>query len=91
MTKSITRSIDACASHYGENANEMREYLLNGEKNALAMNNRGPIEFDEYGDLAQNIKSQYQEYGFYIFENVIDKKELAEIEIELAQLKKPSL
>lgn len=88
MTKSITRSIDACASHYGENANEMREYLLNGEKNALAMNNRGPIEFDEYGDLAQNIKSQYQEYGFYIFENVIDKKELAEIEIELAQLKK---
>ena len=42
-----TRSIKACAAYYGENADEMEAYLLDGEKRALELGNRGPISFDE--------------------------------------------
>ena len=38
-----TRSIKACAAYYGENADEMEAYLLDGEKRALELGNRGPI------------------------------------------------
>ena len=41
-----TRSIKACAAYYGENADEMEAYLLDGEKRALELGNRGPIKFD---------------------------------------------
>ena len=44
-----TRSIKACAAYYGENADEMEAYLLDGEKRALELGNRGPISFDENG------------------------------------------
>ena len=37
-----TRSIKACAAYYGEKADEMEAYLLDGEKRALELGNRGP-------------------------------------------------
>ena len=45
-----TRSIKACAAYYGENAEEMEAYLLDGEKRALELGNRGPIKFNENGE-----------------------------------------
>ena len=42
----ISKSIEACAARYGEQATAMRDYLLAGQEAALAMDNRGPIEFD---------------------------------------------
>ena len=39
--KDISRSIEACASHYGEQADAMRTYLLEGQAAALALPNRG--------------------------------------------------
>ena len=51
----ITKSIEACAAHYGDQAHAMRDYLLAGQAAALALDNRGPIEFDTAGRLAPRI------------------------------------
>ena len=38
-----TKSIEACAAYYGDDADAMRNYLIEGEKKALNLDNRGPI------------------------------------------------
>ncbi|AEE22978.1 Phytanoyl-CoA dioxygenase [Glaciecola sp. 4H-3-7+YE-5] len=87
MIKDISASIEACAAHYGENADAMRQYLIEGQAKAVALPNRGPLTFDKHGQLDKGIVDAYQTYGFYIFENVLDENELADIEQDLAQLK----
>ena len=47
MVQDISKSIEACAAHYGSDADAMREYLINGQKMALEMDNRGPIVFEQ--------------------------------------------
>jgi ectoine hydroxylase-related dioxygenase (phytanoyl-CoA dioxygenase family) len=81
--KDISRSIEACASHYGEQADAMRTYLLEGQAAALALPNRGPLRFTESGALANEIRAAYSEYGFYVFENVLSAEELADIKADL--------
>ena len=66
----ISESIEACAARYGEQADAMREYLLAGQAEALALDNRGPIEFDASGKLAQHILEAYSKYGFYVFTGI---------------------
>ena len=44
-----SRSIKACAQYYGENAAAVETYLLEGERRALELGNRGPILFDDQG------------------------------------------
>lgn len=83
MKANVSKSIDACAAHYGEQADAMRTYLLEGEQQALALNNRGPLMFDENGKLAKNILAAYKEYGFYIFEGVLKSDELSDIRADL--------
>ena len=70
----ITRSIKACAEYYGEDSSAMESYLVEGEKKALELNNRGPIKFDSNGSLCSDIRKAYSDNGFYIFENVIIRK-----------------
>ena len=72
----ISESIEACAKHYGEQADAMRSYLLEGQAAALALPNRGPLRFTESGALADEIRAAYSEYGFYVFENVLSAAEL---------------
>ena len=79
----ISESIEACASHYGEQADAMRTYLLEGQAAALALPNRGPLRFTESGALAEEIRAAYSEYGFYVFENVLGAEELADIKADL--------
>jgi len=81
--KDISRSIEACASHYGEQADAMRTYLLEGQAAALALPNRGPLRFTESGALADEIRAAYSEYGFYVFENVLSAEELDDIKADL--------
>lgn len=83
----ISKSIDACAARYGEQAEAMREYLLGGQAAALALDNRGPIEFDASGKLAQHIAEAYSKYGFYIFTQVLSETECLDIETDIVQLK----
>lgn len=87
MNPQTRKSIDACAAHYGEQADAMREYLIQGEQNALAMANRGPIRFAEDGRLTEDITSAYSRYGFYIFENVLGTAELDDIKQDLEALR----
>ncbi len=79
----ISESIEACANHYGEQADAMRSYLLEGQAAALTLPNRGPLRFTESGALAEDIRAAYSEYGFYIFENVLSAEELDDIKSDL--------
>ncbi len=79
----ISESIEACANHYGEQADAMRSYLHEGQAAALALPNRGPLTFTESGALAEEIRAAYSEYGFYVFENVLSAEELDDIKADL--------
>ena len=79
----ISESIEACANHYGEQADAMRTYLLEGQAAALALPNRGPLRFTQSGALAEEIRAAYSEYGFYVFENVLSAEELDDIKSDL--------
>ena len=79
----VAKSIDACSAYYGSDAEEMKAYLLDGEQRALALTNRGPLIFDDHGDLDPAIREAYSRYGFYIFEGVIDAAELQDIRADL--------
>ena len=85
--KSSLKSIKACAAYYGPDADAVEEYLLDGEKGALELENRGPINFNSDGSLSQDIRDAYSKFGFYIFENVIDEAELNDIEKDLDSLR----
>lgn len=88
MKQDTRKSIEACAARYGEQAEAMRNYLLEGEKQAYAMDNRGPIRFDESGDLAQDILDAYSRYGFYVFTDVLLEEELEDIKQDLDAMRK---
>lgn len=83
----ISKSIEACAARYGEQAAAMRDYLLAGQEVALAMDNRGPLEFDTSGKLAQHILDAYSKYGFYVFTGVLTEEECEDIETDMVALK----
>jgi len=85
--RDITKSIEACAAHYGEDSEPMRQYLIEGEKKAHSIDNRGPIRFEADGKLASDIIQAYSKYGFYIFEGVLDSSELEDIQQDLKSLK----
>ena len=81
-------SIEACAAHYGADADAMRSYLLEGHERAVNLDNRGPIEFGADGALAGHILAAYKKYGFYVFTGVLKQDELDDIKQDLAQMKK---
>ncbi|BFM14111.1 hypothetical protein R50073_02940 [Maricurvus nonylphenolicus] len=88
MKQDTRKSIEACAARYGEQADAMRNYLLEGEKQAYALDNRGPIRFDANGDLAQDILDAYSRYGFYVFTDVLQEDELEDIKQDLEAMRK---
>ena len=83
----ISKSIEACAARYGEQAAAMRDYLVAGQDAALALDNRGPIEFDASGKLAQHILDAYSKYGFYVFTKILTEEECEDIEADMVALK----
>ena len=85
----ISESIEACANHYGEQADAMRTYLLECQAAALALPNRGPLRFTDSGALAEDIREAYSEYGFYVFENVLSAEELDDINTDLDAMRAP--
>ena len=80
-------SINACAAHYGEDADAMRAFLIAGHEKAVQMENRGPIVFDDQGKLASHILDVYRKYGFYVFTGVLKNDELQDIEADLEAMK----
>jgi len=59
--------------------NDMREYSEARTSSALSLGNRGPLRFDSDGALHPDILQSYWENGFYVFEDVIETKELNEL------------
>ena len=88
MVQDISKSIEACAAHYGSDADAMREYLINGQNKALEIDNRGPIVFEADGSLASHIFEAYDKYGFYVFTKVLGQDEIEDIKQDLEQMKK---
>lgn len=87
MKQDISKSIEACAARYGNDADAMRSYLLDGEKKAYELENRGPIRFDKAGNVAKDILEAYSKYGFYVFTQVLDTAELADLKQDLEDLR----
>ena len=81
------RSIDTCAAHYGDEAEAVRTYMIEGEARAYALDNRGPIAFNDDGSLSEDIVRAYTEYGFYIFEDVINAAEMKDILADMEKLR----
>lgn len=78
--------LDAPVSDYGADEDAMVAYRADGERRALALDNRGPIRFDEQGRLDPAILDAYGRHGFYVFEGVLGAEELADIERDVAEL-----
>jgi hypothetical protein len=71
---------------YGVDEPAMVRYRQEGEARAAELGNRGPIRFDEDGQLDPAILEAYWRTGFYIFEGVLGPDELADIERDVAEL-----
>ncbi len=65
---------------YGAEEAAMQAYLRAGAERARTLGNRGPIRFAADGRVHPDILDAYWRTGFYVFENVIDAGELADIE-----------
>ena len=87
MIKDISQSIEACAAHYGDQADAMREYLIEGQKRALALPNRGPLRFDQNGAIDPEILSAYSTYGFYVLEGALSPEEVSDLEHDLNEMR----
>jgi len=87
MVQDISRSIEACAAHYGADADAMKAYLIEGQAKALAIPNRGPLKFNADGSVSPEILNAYSEFGFYIFENVLSEEELADVKDDLVRMR----
>ena len=83
----ISKSIDICANYYGEQAEDVKAYLLAGQERSLKLDNRGPIRFDKNGQLDPSIREAYSRYGFYVFEGVLSQEELDDLEADLAAMR----
>ena len=87
MTKDISKSIEACAAHYGDDADAVKNYLIEGQAKALELPNRGPLKFDTHGDIHEDILEAYSKFGFYVLEGVISDEELNDIRSDLDKIR----
>ncbi len=64
----------------------MAAYIREGEREAYALGNRGPIRFNADGTLRKNITDAYWRYGFYVFEGVLSAEELNELRSDIERV-----
>ena len=74
---------DISTQEYSAN---MKDYLETGKTLAIRLNNRGPVRRAANGKLHSDILNSFKKYGFYIFENVVDKEELNDIRADTANM-----
>ena len=67
-----------------EHAAQMQAYIRAGERLGHEIGNRGPVRFKDGTKLADDILDAYWRHGFYVFENVIDERELDELRSAMA-------
>ena len=71
---------------YGPEEAAMQAYLRDGERRAYALGNRGPIRFTADGKLHPDILEAYWRCGFCVFEGVLGRDELGDIEADLRMM-----
>jgi ectoine hydroxylase-related dioxygenase (phytanoyl-CoA dioxygenase family) len=71
---------------YGPEEAAMQAYLQAGEQRAFSFGNRGPIRFTKDGAIHPEILESYWRVGFYVFENVLNREELADIETDFQDI-----
>ncbi|MEM8768276.1 MAG: phytanoyl-CoA dioxygenase family protein [Pseudomonadota bacterium] len=69
-----------------QHAAAMADYLEDGRARALALGNRGPLRFTDSRRLHPEILEAYWAQGFYVFEDVLEARELAELRAGIEQL-----
>jgi hypothetical protein len=69
-----------------EHALGMSDYVEKGSAKAKGLGNRGPIAFDKYGKLTQEILDAYWRTGFYVFQGGITSAELGALRTEMTDL-----
>ena len=80
MSTSVTA---AAPVDYGPEEAAMQAYLEDGERRAFELGNRGPIRFETDGTLHPDILEAYWRCGFYVFEGVLGREELDDVEADL--------
>lgn len=66
---------------------EFEAYIREGEEAALALPNRGPIRFDDNGNIHPEILSGFDEFGFYVLEGVLSDVELQDWEADMQAIR----
>ena len=77
---------EVAATSFGSDQQAMADFLSEGTRRALALDNRGPVRLNAQGRLEQDIVEAYWRHGFYVFENVVGEAELRDIERDLAEI-----
>ena len=65
---------------------QWQKFMDEGERRARALPNRGPIRYTDDGSVSPDILEAYDQYGFYVFENVLGLAEVAELRAEVEDL-----
>ena len=66
----------------------MREYFAGGQGRAGELGNRGPVRFVGDRALHPDIVEAYWRTGFYVFEGVVTRAELDDVEAEMASFRR---
>ncbi|MCH9674822.1 MAG: phytanoyl-CoA dioxygenase family protein [Gammaproteobacteria bacterium] len=80
-------SVATTISGYGADESAMRDYLIEGERRAMQLGNRGPVRFNPDGSLHEDIVAEYWRTGFYVFEGVVSPDELDDLAAGLADIR----
>jgi len=62
-----------------DHAESLNEYIDAGVQRAGSLGNRGPIRYDARGKLHPDILEAYWRTGFYVFEGIVDRREIDEL------------
>ena len=79
----MSLAVEPAVADYGAEEAAMQAYMKAGEQRAHALGNRGPIRFTPDGHIHPDILEAYWRCGFYVFEGVLGREELAEIETDI--------
>jgi len=66
-----------------QHAATMSGYMRDGEQRARELGNRGPIRFDDNGEIHPEILDEYWRCGFYVFEGVFGEAEIDELRADV--------
>ncbi|MDC0067685.1 phytanoyl-CoA dioxygenase family protein [Gammaproteobacteria bacterium] len=64
----------------------LEPYIDAGLDRAAKLNNRGPATFNNDGKLTRDIVDAFQRTGFYVFEGLVDKDEIALLAADMQSL-----